>query len=380
MNESQFLFVCCQAGAEQALKDELARNRPELRFAYSRPGFVTFKLPPESAAGDYAELPSVFARTHGFSLGKVQGFDAAKLAEQAWELVASHPAIGKPVRQIHVWQRDERLPGDDGFEPGPTALSEEVGRLLAEKMPRESAAPPPEVNRVSRPGSQVMDCVLVDPQEWWLGVHEASSIPARWPGGACPLDYASPGVSRAYLKMYEALEWSRMPVRARDLCAEIGSSPGGSCLALLDRGLRVLGIDPAEMDEEVLSHPNFTHIRKRGRDVRRRDFSEVRWLMTDINVAPKYTLDTVEEIVTHDSVRVQGMLLTLKLTDWELAEQIPALLDRIRGWGFGYTRARQLAFNRREFCVAALRQRTSRRPKTLQKFKKHRRPTRLDGI
>ncbi|MCA9211211.1 MAG: hypothetical protein KDA55_22785, partial [Planctomycetales bacterium] len=114
MNESQFLFVCCQAGAEQALKDELARNRPELRFAYSRPGFVTFKLPPESAAGDYAELPSVFARTHGFSLGKVQGFDAAKLAEQAWELVASHPAIGKPVRQIHVWQRDERLPGDDG--------------------------------------------------------------------------------------------------------------------------------------------------------------------------------------------------------------------------------------------------------------------------
>ena len=111
MNESQFLFVCCQAGAEQALKDELARNRPELRFAYSRPGFVTFKLPPESAAGDYAELPSVFARTHGFSPGKVQGFDAAKLAEQAWELVASHPAIGKPVDLAVIATPAATVPG-----------------------------------------------------------------------------------------------------------------------------------------------------------------------------------------------------------------------------------------------------------------------------
>jgi len=46
------------------------------------------------------------------------------------------------------------------------------------------------------------------------------------------------------------------------------------------------------------------------------------------------------------------MLLTLKLPDWQLAERIPEYLDRIRSWDYRYVRARQLAFNRHEICVA----------------------------
>ena len=40
----EFVFATCQFGAEAALKDEIARDVPALRFAYSRPGFLTFKL------------------------------------------------------------------------------------------------------------------------------------------------------------------------------------------------------------------------------------------------------------------------------------------------------------------------------------------------
>ena len=32
-------FINCQIGAEAAVKGELARDWPALRFAYSRPGF-----------------------------------------------------------------------------------------------------------------------------------------------------------------------------------------------------------------------------------------------------------------------------------------------------------------------------------------------------
>ena len=43
-----------------------------------------------------------------------------------------------------------------------------------------------------------------------------------------------------------------------------------------------------------------------------------------MNVAPEYTLDAVESIVTHAEVNIRGLLLTLKLPQWTLAEEVPA--------------------------------------------------------
>ena len=49
------------------------------------------------------------------------------------------------------------------------------------------------------------------------------------------------------------------------------------------------------------------------------ELRKVRWLTADMNVAPTYTLDTVEAIVTHREVHIEGLLLTLKLMDGTLA-------------------------------------------------------------
>ena len=111
------------------------------------------------------------------------------------------------------------------------------------------------------------------------------------------------------------------------------------------------------MSPAITAHSCFTHIRKRASDVRRREFRNVRWLIADSNVAPKHTLDTVEQIVTHDEVHIRGMILTLKLLDWQLAAQIPHYIERVRSWGYQYVKARQLGYNRREFCLIALRRR-----------------------
>jgi 23S rRNA (cytidine2498-2'-O)-methyltransferase len=160
-------------------------------------------------------------------------------------------------------------------------------------------------------------------------------------------------ISRAYLKMVESLQWSELPVQPGDRFVEIGSSPGGSCQALLDRGCLVTGIDPAEMDPILLTNPNFTHLRSRSKQVDRELFQNFRWLAADANVAPNYTLDTVEAIVTQPGVHIEGLLLTLKLTDLALAADLPLFHKRIRSWGYRSVRARQLAFNRQEVCVVA---------------------------
>jgi 23S rRNA (cytidine2498-2'-O)-methyltransferase len=202
-------------------------------------------------------------------------------------------------------------------------------------------------------GEAVLDCALVEPHEWWVGWHDAGSPETRWPGGVPPLVAPTALISRAYLKIEEALRWAELPIRPGDRCVEIGSAPGGSCAALLERGCIVTGIDSAEMDAAVLANPRFTHMRARARKVPRALFRDVRWLMSDTNVAPKHTLDSVEAIVTARDVRIEGLVLTLKLTDARLTAELPVYHKRIRGWGYEHVRARQLAFNRQEVCVVA---------------------------
>ena len=83
----------------------------------------------------------------------------------------------------------------------------------------------------------VLDCVVVEPNQWWIGYHRAASIASRWPGGMFPMELPSDAVSRAYLKMEESLAWSRMPLKAGEVWAEIGSAPGGASQALLNHGV-----------------------------------------------------------------------------------------------------------------------------------------------
>jgi 23S rRNA (cytidine2498-2'-O)-methyltransferase len=159
----------------------------------------------------------------------------------------------------------------------------------------------------------------------------------------------------------EALRWSGLPIAAEDECVEIGCAPGGASQALLDRGLFVTGIDPAAVDPVVLAHPRFRHLKKRGKDVRRHEFLGVRWLVADMNIAPEATLDEVEAIVTHPGVTIRGLILTLKLSEWSVAERLPEFTARVRSWGLRDVRVRQLVTGGQEVCLAALRRKELRR-------------------
>jgi 23S rRNA (cytidine2498-2'-O)-methyltransferase len=350
MNEPGFIFVTCQIGAEAAVKGELARDWPALRFAYSRPGFLTFKLVGEHGLDEKCALNSVFARAAAFSLGKAAGASIDERARSVWELAA-----GRRFDRLHVWQRDLFSPEHRSMqsaEPPPLVVEAEAAiRRITPESPDSIAT---DFAARTRPGDFVLDCVLVEPDEWWVGFHRAADTASCWPGGLFFAPSPPDAVSRAYLKMEESLAWSGLPVQPGDLCVEIGSAPGGSSQALLNRGLHVIGIDPADMDPRVVAHPNFEHWKKRGADVRRREFRKVRWLTADMNVAPSYTLDTVEAIVTHSEVHVDGLLLTLKLMDGTPAMEVPEYLKRVSSWGYAQVEARQLHHNRHDFCLAAM--------------------------
>lgn len=300
-------------------------------------------------------------RSRGLVLGKFEGTDADPLIDQILQATKD-----LDWQAMHVWERDPYPVGWRGFEPGQSMLSQAIAARFREKLTNaqdtrpilsnnaEAISPSGQIS-TQAPAHRVLDVIIDTPHRWWLGAKSVQTRYDRWPGGVPELPHPGEMVSRAYLKVAEAFAWAGFAIRPSERVVEIGSSPGGACQWLLEQGARVTGIDPAEMHPSILAHPHFTHWQSRSLQVKRRSFRPFRLLICDANVAPNYTLDTVEAIATYPTSHFRGLIMTMKLPEWELAQSIPEHIERVRSWGFEWVEARQLAHNRREYCLAARR-------------------------
>ena len=347
-----FIFSTCHIGAESAFKKEVVRLFPGVRGAFARPGFVSFKT--ETLLKDFLHH-SVFARTVAASLGKVETDRAEFLVAEVWKIAAEHHIF---VNRVHIFQRDPLPVGEKKFEPHIPPELVELHRNLVAQSPTAKflGVRANDIFQPAQSGETILDIVQIEPNLFFIGTHsitEASPIHSRYSGGVVPIALPDNSVSRTYLKFHEGFLWSDLMLEKDDHCLDIGASPGGCSQFLLQRGVRVSGVDPGAIHPAVLNHPRFTHIRSRIKDVKHSLFRDVQWITADMNVAPNYTLDVLEEAI-RQTVSVRGLLFTLKLLRWELADKLPMWLDRIRTWGFSDIRTKQLVFNRQEVMVAAL--------------------------
>ena len=343
----RFIFATCQAGAERALKEEIPRNHPELRFAFSRPGFLTFKITGnEGYYNPGFELKSVFARAYGLSVRKT---DLEHLA-------ANIPLLRPPsgTMHLHLWERDCFPPGE---EPAGYARGETTGTALGDIKALHAFD-----DSTPASGARVLDVIVLERDSWWLGYHDHNRFHPPFAGGIPVISLPPEAPSRAYLKIEEAILWSGAAVRSGDTAVEIGSAPGGASFALLTRGLKVTGIDPGEMDARVLSMPGFEHVKKNVNAVGKADLpARAEWLLLDMNVEPGLAQQAANRILAHYGDSLLGAFLTIKLNNWSLAGRIPGILEKTRKAGFAEVRARQLFNNRREFCIFGLTKKGLRR-------------------
>jgi 23S rRNA (cytidine2498-2'-O)-methyltransferase len=303
-----FAFATCLPGVEPAVKLEVARDRSDLAFAYSRPGLVTFK-----ATGDIApdDPPgSVFARVWGRSHGKIE--DASAI-----------PAVDC----IHVFARDPDAETDLGAWP-PSAIA--------------------------APGQLVADVIVAPGEPAWLGVHRHDPSRSPHPGGAFPVDMPADSPSRAYAKIEEAIAWAKLPVAAGHVALEIGAAPGGAVMALARRGLTVWGVDTGELAPQVLALPNVHHLAKKVGAVRWEELPpRIDWLLVDVNLAPQVALHEISRLMPKLRDTLRGAVITLKMNDWAFVAELPKLVARIRDLGLPDVRLRHLPSNRREICAVA---------------------------
>lgn len=336
----RFYFATCQVGAEKAVKAEVLAEQPQLRFAFSRPGFVTFK-----EASD--EQPSVqlkkniFTRLWGEVLGQTK--DPATLPE----LLKLIPD-GKTVQ---IFDRDLYVPGD---EPDSFVLHSNIHKIADELNGFQW-------NEIPRKGSEVYDLIWVDDFHVFVGKHIFSDRISAAPGNIPHIPLAKESPSRAFLKIEEAIYRFNPNIEKGTQVLEVGCSPGGATTAMSMRGLNVTGVDPKYMDKKVYELPGFQFVQKCARDVKAQELVSTNptWLVMDMNIAPLEALDELHHIVSllrknfGKQLKLHEGFLTIKLNDWKFAESIPLYLKRLEEIGFRELKPIQLCSNRQEFFVYA---------------------------
>jgi 23S rRNA (cytidine2498-2'-O)-methyltransferase len=357
---ADFVFATCLPGLEPALKLDVARARPELRFAYSRPGLVTFKsacaVAPDDPPG------SVFAWVWGRSIGPLGGPHGSDPADPA--VRAQLAALG--ASRVHAFFRDPggdpddlaRLTAWQALGPGGPA---EPGEQVADVIVAPVAGPPRDATRggVNGPASPVqppadgkISPLSIDPA--WLGVHRHDRLRSPHPGGAIPVAVPEDAPSRAYAKIEEAIAWAELAPVPGQVALEIGAAPGGAALALARRGLEVWAVDPGALAPQVAALPSVHHLGKKVGALRWEELpARIDWLLVDVNLAPQVALHEVRRLMPRLIGTLRGAVFTLKLNDWAFVAELPALVDRIRQMGLDDVRLRHLPSNRREVCAVA---------------------------
>jgi len=325
----EFIFATCRAGSETTLKREVAaRYGGLLTPAFMRPQLITWKLQ-RALPADF-ELAAVFATVSGCSLG------AAKNAGEAAAIISRAGFQNAP---LHVFPR---LIPEDG-------VTTEVWQCMDAIAAEVSCA-----FKLGSSASAVDLIIGAEGEPWFLGTHRLTPAAHRHPG-ACPRVMLPPDApSRAWLKMEQSLAWLGLDTPGAlsgKSALELGSAPGGASLSLLQRGMKVIGVDTGAMDARVLNHPAYDHIALAAGDVPHDYLPErVDLLASDMNLAPDVALRYIEPLCRR--LQPRHLILTLKMNDERVVEaQLPELIEHLRHFSPRPVWAKQLHANRREVTI-----------------------------
>ena len=279
-----FIYALANIGFEKFLKDEVATKSPVLKLSYSRPGFLTFK-----SAKDISSPSFIFARATGISLCRCTDADLERT-------IAIH-AGSRIVQRYSI----------------PT------GTCVGEAAPVDA---------------EILDVVEVVANEFWIGVRTAPFYGWSLPGALpqIPLPEAAP--SRAYLKLEEMLAWSRFSPTPKTIAVELGSAPGGASWALLNRGLRVVGVDTGEMGAVCLENPNYSHVAMSVRDLRKKNLPEhFPLLFCDLGLTAVEAVPQLRHLC-HIYPDISRIYYTMKMGKGLSIADIDAYSESLRTLGF----------------------------------------------
>ncbi|QJD82556.1 SAM-dependent methyltransferase [Cohnella herbarum] len=187
--------------------------------------------------------------------------------------------------------------------------------------------------------------VYATKKKLYLGCSLPRDNLSDWPGGAVRFRKDEGLISRAAFKLLEAERAFNLPLDRFSNALDLGAAPGGWTSVLLERGLKVTAVDPAEMDPSLELHPSLRHIRRNAADV---SFAPGTFdlMVCDMSWDPHHTARIVSELAHVLSAGATG-IITLKLMYRKPFQSIQDLMEDY-SHEFDIRKVKQLFHNREE--------------------------------
>jgi 23S rRNA (cytidine2498-2'-O)-methyltransferase len=275
----------------------------------------------------------------------------------------------EPIFLRHLFPIEAEMPVTDSIALTAEALKEYAatlgdrvnGRKVAIQIRKEQNSPFPYSSAEGRdvviPVVQELGGETVAREADWIisvyaskkSLYMGCSLPrdnlSDWPGGSVRFRKEEGLISRAAFKLLEAERAFDLPLDQFSNALDLGAAPGGWTSVLLERGLKVTAVDPAEIDPSLELHPRLRHMRKNAAEV---SFPPGTFdiMVCDMSWDPHHTCRLVSALAPALTAGGSG-IITLKLMYRKPFQSIQDLTEAYRE-NFDIRKVKQLFHNREE--------------------------------
>jgi 23S rRNA (cytidine2498-2'-O)-methyltransferase len=339
LREGEWLWTT-REGAERDLIEELLWSGDNaIRPRLLGPALVASAKAPQLRDG---RLDLTFAR-QGFqvsSLVRVDSSIADAPRALAEELLPSlkRGIEGAEQHALHVFVPDST--GGNTL----SARAQAIRDMLEAQCPHTL-----DEAQLRRQSGLLAQICVVDAQTAALGCMPSDRAQSPWPGGRARMRLGGSFPSRAARKLAEAFAWLGLAPGSGELCVDLGAAPGGWSWLLLEKRARVIAVDPARMDAELMRNPRLRHVQ--GNAFEYEPEEPVDWLFCDMAYRPLEVAQMLGRWARrrHTRLLVSNFKLPMK-RKVEMVERIRGLLADS---GFTGLRTRQLYHDREEITLTA---------------------------
>jgi 23S rRNA (cytidine2498-2'-O)-methyltransferase len=228
----------------------------------------------------------------------------------------------------------------------------QLNQTLAQAFAEETGA----VEDIKKP--RIAVSLLCTQQTCYIGISPVEENLSSWPGGARHFAHVPEQISRAEFKLLEGLEAFGVTLPEQGRALDLGAAPGGWTRLLLDAGLQVVAVDPANLDPRLEKRTRLEHYRGYAENY------------LDEALQKRYRFDLIANDMRMDAREAARLLAKaavclhsegFMLSVFKLPHHAPGVdplinlreaLDILRT-RYGIVQARQLFHNRQEVTVVA---------------------------
>ena len=201
---------------------------------------------------------------------------------------------------------------------------------------------------VNHKAKEILSLILTN-ETMYVGVSNEGESLTSWPLGYPHYAFKDEQICRAEFKIIESIDLFKVDLSKYKRAIDLGAAPGGWTRLLLEQGMSVIAIDPAELDPSLFKYKKLIHYKGLSQNFFKDHHEKYDLIVNDMRMDVKSSVKIIREAAHHLS-NTGFVIMTLKLNPYKKLLEIKYALEELRK-GFHIKAIRQLYHNRSEATV-----------------------------